>query len=448
MTDAVPAEPRKSALDRGLSLIADVKAGEGPVVLLLALNLFLVLSAYYLLKTVREALILTEVTAATKTYASAGQALLLLGLVPAFGALASRVNRVALITWVTLFFASNVLVFFLLARTGVHLGLVFFVWVGIFNVMAISQLWAFANDLLTAEQGKRLLAIVGVGSSLGAWIGSLYAGQLGRSVGPYALMLVAAGILVACVGVTRVANGFQVSRQSGAKAKEADQPLGKEGGFELIFKDRYLMLIAVLTILLNVVNTTGEYLLSSMAQAQAGALYGIEEASRTERQKFMSGFYGSFFAWVNGLGFLMQMLAVSRVIKVLGVGGALFVHPLIAVGGYVSMIAAPSLGLVRSLKVLDNATDYSLNNTLKQALWLPTSRESKYKAKQAVDSFFMRSGDVLSAGLVFVGQAAGFAVPVFAAVNVGLAALWLLVVSRLSPENRRRMQAAQAGDGR
>lgn len=435
---------RKSLLERALSLIAEVRPGEGTVVLLLALNLFLILSAYYLLKTVREALILTEVTAAVKTYASAGQALLLLGLVPAFGALASRVNRVALITWVTLFFAGNVLVFFFLARTGLHVGVVFFVWVGIFNVMAISQLWAFANDLFTAEQGKRLLAVVGVGSSLGAWVGSLYAGRIGKAVGPYTLMLVAAGMLVACVVVTHIVNAFQHSRQTTEQAAESERPLGKQGGFELIFKDRYLMLIAVLIVVLNVVNTTGEYLLSTMAQAQAGQLYGLEEASRLERQKFMSGFYGSFFGWVNGLGFVLQMLAVSRLIKLLGVGGALFIHPLLALGGYVSMIFAPSLGLVRNLKVLDNSTDYSLNNTLKQALWLPTSREAKYKAKQAVDSFFMRAGDVLAAGAVFVGQALGFAVPVFAGINVGLAVVWLLIVGRLAPENRRRMKAAHA----
>ena len=196
-------------------------------------------------------------------------------------------------------------------------------------------------------------------------------------------------------------------RRAAAKAAEAEQPLGKEGGFELIRKDRYLMLIAALIVVLNVVNTTGEYLLSSKAQQEAGARFGTDEASRRDRQKFMSGFYGDFFGWVNLLGFLAQIFAVSRVIKVLGVGGALFVHPVIALVGYTSMIWAPSLALVRNLKIADNATDYSLNNTVKQALWLPTSREAKYKAKQAVDSFFWRAGDVLSAVVVFVGEKPG-----------------------------------------
>ena len=68
------------------------------------------------------------------------------------------------------------------------------------------------------------------------------------------------------------------------------------------------------------------------------------------------------------------------------------------------MLRAPSVQLMGLLKVADNSIDYSLGNTTKQALWLPTSREAKYKAKQAVDSFFVRAGDVVQAGIVFIGE--------------------------------------------
>jgi AAA family ATP:ADP antiporter len=88
------------------------------------------------------------------------------------------------------------------------------------------------------------------------------------------------------------------------------------------------------------------------------------------------------------------------------------------------------------LKVADNSLDYSLGNTTKQALWLPTSREAKYKAKQAVDSFFVRAGDVVQAGIVFAGERLAFAVPAFATVNVVLAAAWLGVVVLLNREMR------------
>jgi AAA family ATP:ADP antiporter len=149
---------------------------------------------------------------------------------------------------------------------------------------------------------------------------------------------------------------------------------------------------------------------------------------------------------VNLVGFLLQMFVVSRVFKYLGVGKALFIHPIVALVGYLLMLRAPSIGLMRWLKVADNSIDYSLGNTTKQALWLPTSREAKYKAKQAVDSFFMRAGDVVQAGVVFVGERLAFAVPAFAAVNVFLVAGWLGVAALLNVSLRRKAEATRTAE--
>src|SRR6185295_10765569 len=124
-----------------------------------------------LLKTAREGFILSEGGAEVKSYSSAGQALMLLVLVPVYSAVASRVNRIHLIQWVTLFFAGNLCLFMLALGAGLHIGIVYFLWVGIFNVMVIAQFWAFATDLYTTEQGKRLFPMIGIGSSLGAWVG-------------------------------------------------------------------------------------------------------------------------------------------------------------------------------------------------------------------------------------------------------------------------------------
>jgi len=98
------------------------------------------------------------------------------------------------------------------------------------------------------------------------------------------------------------------------------------------------------------------------------------------------------------------------------------------------------MGLIQGFKVADNSLDYSLGNTTKQALWLPTSRVAKYKAKQAVDSFFMRVGDVLQAGLVFGGERLALGVQGFAAVNVFLAGLWLIVAGMLNVAVNRKME--------
>ena len=423
----------KSLIERVLSPIADVRRGEAASVLLMTLLMFLVLAAYYLLKTAREVFILTDGGAEVKSYSSAGQALLLLALVPAYGAFASRVNRVRLVTSVTLFFASNLLLFLFAVQAGLRVGIVYFLWVGIFNLMVIAQFWAFAADLYTREQGRRLFPLIGVGSSLGAWVGSMRAGNVISSAGPGRLLIGGAVVLVICALLVPV-----ISRVTGriektaAATAEAEAPLGKTDGFALIFRDRYLLLIAVLTVLINVVNTGGEYLFGRYVVEQSVAIHGAGPEAAAAREVFVGATYSKLFSTVNLVGFLLQMFVVSRVFKFLGVGKSLFIHPTVALFGYLMMLRAPSMQLMGVLKVADNSLDYSLGNTTKQALWLPTSREAKYKAKQAVDSFFVRTGDVLSAGVVFVGERLLLTVPGFAAINLVLALGWLSVVTLIN----------------
>jgi AAA family ATP:ADP antiporter len=103
------------------------------------------------------------------------------------------------------------------------------------------------------------------------------------------------------------------------------------------------------------------------------------------------------------------------------------------------MLRAPSLQVIGILKVADNTLDYSLGNTTRQALWLPTSREAKYKAKQAVDSFFVRMGDLGSAALVFAGERLALTVSAFAAVNIALSAVWLVIVGMLTITRARKV---------
>jgi AAA family ATP:ADP antiporter len=363
---------------------------------------------------------------------------MLLVLVPAYGAFASRVNRVQLIQWVTLFFVSNLVLFSLALAAGLHIGIVYFLWVGIFNVMVIAQFWAFASDLYTQEQGKRLFPLIGVGSSLGAWVGAVRAGELVGQVGPHQLLITGAVVLAICVLLARVVD--RVTRRGAPQqAKEADEKIaGGQSGFGMIVSDRYLTLIAALVVLLNVVNTSGEYLFGRYVVETANATFGTGAAGAEARQRFVGETYSSLYGHVNLIGFLLQLFVVSRVFKFLGVGRSLFVHPIVALAGYLMMLRAPSFEAMRWLKIADNSIDYSLGNTTKQALWLPTSREAKYKAKQAVDSFCVRAGDVVQAGVVYAGESMALAVPGFAAVNLVLVGGWLAVVAALNATLRAR----------
>ena len=426
----------RGPLERFLSYFADVRAGEGPGALLLTINVFLLLFAYYLLKTVREALILTEGGAYIKAYSSAGQAALLMVLVPLYGFVGARVVRIKLLCGLLAVFTSNLVLFYGFGVSGAREGVVFYIWVGIFNVFIVSQIWAFANDIYTEAQGKRLFPMIGVGSSLGAWLGAKGAEQLVETLQftPYQLQLLAASILVVCGALLVAVNRIAAARSIPEMARQANRKLAPGDGFAMLFRDRYLAWIAILIVLLNVVNSTGEFLLGDLVAGQAKALHAGDPAAQ---EQFVGAFYGSFFANVNLLGLLLQMFAVSRLLLQTGVRGALYILPSISLITYSVVGVAPVIGLVRWGKTLENATDYSIQNTLRQALFLPTSREAKYKAKAAIDTFFMRFGDVLQAGLVRLGAQFHLAFAGFAWLNVGLTLIWFYVVTRLAREHRR-----------
>src|SRR5688572_23022203 len=197
---------RKSILERALSVVADVRGGEGISALFLAANAFYLLAFYQVLKIVRESLILSESGAVVASYASAAMAVILFVFVPAYSAFAARVNRIKLISGVTLFFASHLIIFYILGSAGVRIGLAFYIWIGVFNMVAVAQFWAFANDVYNSERGKRLFPLVGVGATLGAALGSLLATLVFGGIGPYVLMLIAAAGLVVPVVLTIAVN--------------------------------------------------------------------------------------------------------------------------------------------------------------------------------------------------------------------------------------------------
>jgi ATP:ADP antiporter, AAA family len=462
----------RGPLDTFLNIFTDVRSGEGTTALLLFLDVFLLLSSYYLLKTIREPLVLAAEGggAEIKSYASAAIAVLLLALVPIYGAIASRVSRVKLINGVTLFFIGCLVAFFFWARTvgipgipvegaeaippgpgQLALGVAFFIWVGIFNLMIIAQFWAFANDVYTVEQGKRLFALVALGASLGAIAGSAGAKELIESFGLYPLMGLAAGILVLCMVLTNIVHARERrhaedrNKASESKEKEnADAPITGRSGFGLVLSDRYLLLIGLMMLLLNLVNSTGEYILGETLTNIAKDQVAAGQLAEGDIGKWIGSFYGGYFTWVNIVSALLQAFVVSRVIKFLGVAGALLILPLVSLGAYATLAFLPMLAFIRTAKIAENSLDYSLNNTARQTLFLPTSREAKYKAKQAVDTFFVRFGDVTSAGLVFAGTTwLAFAPRHFAMVNAALVLIWLGIAIALGRAFKAR--AGEAG---
>ena len=448
-------ERQASPLDRFLRLFTDVRAGEGATALLLALNVFLLLTSYSIAKVLREPLILAGGGAELKSYTSAGQALLLLVLVPAYGALAARVPRRTLIRAVTGFFLACMVGFYSLARMGVAVGVPFYLWVGVFSLMVIAQFWSFANDLYTTEEGKRLFPLVQFGASVGAVAGSSISGLLIRPIGLYEPLLLAAATGITMVVDARERRRTEEARTPGPltsgtlpaatvqyraetgefKAVTASEAYSKASGqfkvvrpgvaereavrstggsFGLVLRSPYLLAIALLVVVLNCVNSTGQYILDHTVQS-----WTPDQIGR---------FYAGYQTSVNLLSLAFQLFVVGRLLKIFGVRFALLVLPIIALTGYAALAVLPVLVIVRWAKTAENATDYSLQNTLRAILFLPTTREEKYSAKQAIDGFFVRIGDVVSAGLVFAGTHwLAIQARQFALVNLGLVAVWIVL---------------------
>ena len=435
------AAPR-GPLERLLRPFADVREGEGRRLLLLTLNAFLILAAYYVMKPVREVLILVQPGGAElKSYAYGAQALLLFAVVPLYGALATRLPRRRLINMVTGFFIACLPAFQALAHAQAPVAIPFFLWIGVFSLMVIAQFWAFANDLYTPDAGKRLFAVIAFGASAGAVTGAWLSGRLIHVIGAHALLLAAAAVLVLSLALFNVIDRHDSQRRPAGRATDdpPEKAIGGRSAFALVAGNRYLLCMALVILLLNWVNSAGEYILSAIVKQAAEGQIAAGLLAPADQGRFIGAFFADYFQLVNVIGLVLQLFFVSRLVKWLGVPVALCVLPVVALGSYGVAMLLPSLAIVRWAKTAENSVDYSLMNTVRQMLFLPTTREEKYKAKQVIDSLVVRSGDVLAAATVYLGTTV-FALDVsqFAAINVVLVLVWLAASVLTGLEFHRR----------
>ncbi|MGH8129361.1 MAG: NTP/NDP exchange transporter [Steroidobacteraceae bacterium] len=386
--------------ERFLTLFTRVEAGEGRCIGILSLQAFTLMLAYYLIRPVREALILTEGTAELRSYAVGVQALLLILVIPAYALLVRRVASNRVFQWVIGFFAANLVVFFLLGQAGARFSFVFFVWASIFAVMAVAQFWAFATDLFHVNCGTRLFGVIAVGVSGGAWIGASLASAGFEALGPYGLMLASAGVLCLSIYLS-----FWARRAVPATSRSAQPDSGSVnglvgrwlGGIAVVSRSRYLIGIAALVVLLNWITSTGDFVLSSWLVEVA------HEQAPQDEAAYIGKFMGKYCSTITLVGFLIQLLLVSRIINAAGLARALMITPVAFLAGYFVIGILPVFALLQSALIVQKSLDYSLLNTARSALLLPTSREEKYQAKTAIDTLFYRLGDLLSTLAIFIG---------------------------------------------
>lgn len=434
-----------------LRLFTDIKAGEGTTALLMFVNVFLILCAYYFIKPLREGWIAVSAIEGlskmeVKAYSSFAQSVVLIFIVGWYGKLAEQFDKVKLIARATYFCIANMLVFWFL-QPGfffAHLplsGIIFYLWVGMFGVFVVAQFWAFCADIYSEESGKRLMPLIAIGATSGAASGSWLVDQLInlQIIETESLLLAATLPLFVSIVLTRIVAARQNTLQinSSIRTNHTSNSLKcKDKGSiidssKLIFTSRFLLAAALVTLLNNWVNTNGENLLFQVVQdtlTEAALANGITEASAIQVYTLegTTGFYGNFYFWVNSIALILQAFFASRLLKYGGFGVTLLMLPVVALISYTCMALVPVLLIVKIMKIAENASDYSINNTARHVLWLPVDSTTKFQAKPAIDTLYVRIGDGLAALTVLLGvQALGLSLTGFFAVNVFLVLMWI-----------------------
>ena len=453
--------PQRSINERFLGLFTDVRPGEGPTALLMFCNVFLILSAYYLIKPLREGwLAISDISGLSKmeikAYTSFAQSICLLFVVGWYGKLAGRWHRVTLITRSTLFCIFILVVFWFLQPDffikGLPLsGIVFYVWVGMFGVFVVAQFWTFCADIYTDDRGRRMMPLVAIGATSGGVTGSWIVSRLVDSglVPTEALLLLATVPLFVSIGLTKIVDGREAGTAAPA-AKDAPQTQDAESilsGARFVIANRFLLVAAIVTLLSNWVNTNGENLLFRVVQERL--------ADQADAQGFFDPlavldftragttvFYGDFFFWVNTVALILQAFVASRLLKYGGFATIAMMLPVIALVSYTAMALLPILAMVKMMKIAENATDYSVNNTARHVLWLPVSSMMKFRGKPAIDTLYARLGDGLAAVTVLIWtHALILGIQSFIIFNLVLVVIWLVFTLMMIGEHRRASKA-------
>ncbi|MDH4048365.1 MAG: hypothetical protein OEW68_08625 [Gammaproteobacteria bacterium] len=456
------AEHQHSSFERFLCMFADVQPREGITCLILIGNIFLILAAFYLVKPVREGwLAVTDIAGFTKleikAYSAFAQSIILFGILPIYARLAAKWTRRDLILRVGGTFAV-ILVAFWLTQPGLllgnipALGIFFYLFVGIFSVTLVAQFWAFSTDVYGSERGARLFPVVAIGAALGSTVGSWIGEKLVRhpSVEAFDLILFALiplglALLLATITDRRGTYG-DPSTWTSVRWEQPAAPSDK-GPFRMILQHRYLTATAAMIMVFTWVVTSGDNILFSIVQESFAKDFseflGDPDAFDVAMKEATTAFYGDLYFWINLMTLLLQSFVVSRILSFGGMKALLYATPFISLAVYASMVFMPLLGLIKVMKVAENSSTYSIHNTARQMLWLPTTKAMLYQAKPTIDTLFVRLGDGMAALTILIGtRVFSLGNTGFVVINIFLVILWITISRYLQREHGRWTRTA------
>jgi len=380
-----------------LSRIIEIKPGEKNISLLLFFYFFLIMAPYYIIKPVRDAQYLIVKGSKELPIAYLLTALIMGFFVAFYSKLQIKVQRHVLIISSLIFFIVTCFLFGLLFRKGLPwMPLVFWIWANIFIVVLVTQFWILVNDIFNPREAKRLIGFFGSGGILGGVFGGLLTGFLGFNFSDY-LLFIATGILIISVFIVNYIFIWQRKRISTEDRAEKKDDENKEGAPKVGFKDcfdtvrrnYYLKLLAAVVTITFVVSTLIDWQYKSVIDIK------IHANDKTT-------FFGYFHAAMLVFPFFVQLLMTSSLIKRFGIRFAIMVYPLILLICSLGIAAYPSLIFAVIIKGSDKSLSFSLNQSVRELLYIPISSEFKYKAKIFIDMFLNRFAKGIGALILLI----------------------------------------------
>jgi AAA family ATP:ADP antiporter len=375
---------------------------------------FCVLASYYLVRPLRDALGL-EGGAGQLQWLFTATFVVMLVMVPLFGALVSRLPAIRFVPLVYRLIALSMLVFGVLIAeqvAPVQVGRVFFVWISIYNLFIVSIFWSVLVDRFSSEQGRRLFGFIAAGGTLGTFVGPLLAATMATRLGPLALGIGAALLLEGAVACYRAL--LARTRSQGRGQENQDRRLGGSmiAGLTLILRSRYLLGMVLFMLL----HTSAATLLYFEQGRIVEASYD-DVASRTQ-------FFALVDLTVSTLTLVFQLLLTAPLIRLVGIGGALVALPLATVLAFAAMAASPVPTTVALAQALRRAVEFAVVRPAREVIWTVVSREEKYKAKNVIETLVYRGGDAASGWLSFGLTAMGAGFGMLAVLVIPFAGVW------------------------
>jgi AAA family ATP:ADP antiporter len=427
--------PPSSPLARLFRSAAVIEPYEMRAVLLSMLYFFFVFGSYSIVKPVRDAMgTVYGMAHIQELFTGTFVASFLFA--PLYSGLASRIKLSSFLPWVYGFVAATILVFYALFRSSAHerwIAAAFYVWVSTFNILIISVFWTFMADIFSRTQAKRLFGFVAAGGTLGGIAGPAIATVLVKRVGNDNLMLIsAAGFIVTAWLVTRLAREKQRLLAAGAEAQPTTLDHRLTGtafdGFKLLFRSRYLLLLALFLLLMTWIST--------IVYIQLGDLITKAFADRNARTQA----YAMIDLVVNAIALFLQLFGTGRIISRFGVTTGLLLNPVVMVIAFLTVAFSPVLMVLAGIQVIRRVAEYAVAKPTREMLFTVVDQASKYKAKNVIDTVVYRFGDVSSAwvsSLILPYGVAGLAV-----FGVIVSAVWFPLAYLLG----RRYESVRAGE--